>query len=447
MSQESLQIQLFERIKNEARWLRLRPDIFNDVVQEAWILALDYADQKDKKLEDISKTEIKFRCLEAKRNIVQPYKEISVEEEWFSSAPVKIESVKEIVNEKPKTTLLPQNQIERLDWLLNAHPALRLTDRQADMYQIMIKGEKRGWQTKYAQENDISRQAVSKAAAIVKNKIGWANNLLQLIDGDIDYFFDQYGYEWKSPILKKILRALFRPQLGTEIDPKLTEILKTLKESFLKKSTNLLKKELAKLETDEQLNPKNMILGVNIFYLADNIDHTSLDEEIAKEIWEAGKNAGPFMDIAFGLYDYLYEKGNWVKRYNKWLEERFKVTDDLGLGYAQYHVTHYNATTQAKVEEFVIARKPIDIKPLSYTRIISNTYNNMRTSFYADNTDLLDMNFLRLIIIKKYYPIEIDKLSKNSLQALKTIAQKSMQSNNSFVSEQATKLLSTLKGL
>jgi len=443
MSQENLQLQLFKRIKDEARWLRLRPDIFDDVVQEAWLLALDYAEKKGKGLDDFSKTEIKYRCLEAKRKIAQPHKEISVDEEWFSSAPANLITSQEIVREE--TPESSQGKLDRLDWILSVHPSLRLTNNQLKISNLLLYNGKRGWQTSYANKHGISRQAVNKTTVAIKNKITWANDLLRLIDGDIDYFFEVYGQQWNSPLLRSNLNSLFRPQLGTEINQELVELLKPLKKSMMTKSINLIEKEIRGKRFDGELNSKNIALSTNIFYLADNMKHSSLTESVAENIWNISKDTGPFFDIAFGLYEYLYQKGNWVKRYNEWLIDRLVNNDSLGRSYADYHLAYYRAIPQAKIEEFMIAKDHIDLGPFSYTKIISNTYNNIRNSFYAHDSNLLDMNFLRFLAIKKYYPLNPNTLSLNNRQSLKTIAQKLLHSENPFVISEAEKLLNNIK--
>jgi hypothetical protein len=117
----------------------------------------------------------------------------------------------------------------------------------------------------------------------------------------------------------------------------------------------------------------------------------------------------------------------------------------LGRSYADYHLAYYRAIPQAKIEEFMIAKDHIDLGPFSYTKIISNTYNNIRNSFYAHDSNLLDMNFLRFLAIKKYYPLNPNTLSLNNRQSLKTIAQKLLHSENPFVISEAEKLLNNIK--
>ena len=443
MNQENGQLYLFDQIRKEARWLKISPDIFDDVVQEAWLLSLDYAQNKGKKLTDLSKTEVKYRCLEAKRKISQSYKEISVEEEWFDSVVDEPTITQEIIRKEMKNTSLPGDYFDRLDWLLRVHPGLKLTDHQVRVSHLMLYDAKYGWQIKYAQKHGISRQAISKTVSIVRKKIAWAADLLRLIDGDVDYFFDRHGKEWYSKAFRINLISLFRPQMGTKVDPQLTKLFLPLQESITAKAIRTLEQEINHIKSGNSPRPDNMALGNNLLYTVEYMSNFSFAKsDTIKEISNKGKGLGPFFDLA--LDKSLYGGQAWMEQYTGWLSEQLKTEDQLGKDYANYHLAYYHAVPQNKARDFLQSAGTMIFEDFSYPVIITRTYDNMRNSFYNKHPELLDLNFLRLLLIKKHFPLQPQSLPLSSQQALKTIAQKSLHSKNHLVAHKAEEFLATI---
>lgn len=458
MDQRSAQLRIFERLRKEAVWLRLPPNIFEDVVQEAWLLTLGYAAQVGKSLDDLSQTELKFRCLEARRKIRSPYQEKSLEEKWLELSGTDsdlvgadLPAVGEIVETEAGIIGVSPDRLDRLVWLLEIHPALKLTPHQRTLWDLMRRKGEHGWQADYARERAITRQAVSKTAAVIKEKASRAAALLRLAEGDIDYFFGRYGQEWNSLPLRFTLTELFRPRLGVKVAPKLIKLFLPLKKAIVDKAARVLEEEIRYVNTGNSPRPENLALGGNLFYLADHMEDYLPDvmpyssiKSIAEEISRKGIIIGPYFNIAFKLYRHLYDSGSWVKKYIEWLNERFQSGDQTGKDYANYHLAYYHAVPRSKKAEFLrsVGRTPLN--EFSYPEIISRTYINTRNSFYVKKPGLLDLNFLRLLLIKKHFPLEMNYLPLSSRHALKVLSQKALHSKEPLVVRGAEEILASV---
>lgn len=448
MEQKDAQLRLFERIKEQAWWLGKPHTIFDDLVQEAWLLTLDYAQKRGKRLDELSKTELRFRCFEAKRKIIAPYQEQFFGEDFIELAAEKLPAIEDIVGAEIKTSDSFEGRLSRLTWLLELHPVLKLTDYQRVLWGLMRREDKHGWQADYARERLITRQAVNKTTATIRKKITLTADLLRLADGDIDYFFNRYGRQWNSRLLRIILVNLFRPQLGVRVNPELVQFFLPLQNSFIKKATNILQEEVKHITADNPARPENLALGCNLFYLADHMaDHrsnSSLLTSVAEEILKDGGRIEPFFDVAFKLYKYLHSDSSLVKKYNDWLHERLEINDQSGRDYANYHLAYYHSISEVKKSEFLKSAGKAVPEEFSYQEIISCTYVNTKNSFYAKNLRLLDLNFLRFLLIKKHFPFDQRLLPLHSQHALKILAQQALHSKESLVVRGAEEILTSI---
>jgi len=446
MEQEAAQLQLLERLRNQAAWLRLPRDIFEDVVQEAWLLALDYAAKTRKNLGDLSQTELRFRCLEAKRKVSTPYQEIFLGEEWFQSTSIDLPKSAEIVEFETKNDSRFKDRTNQLIWLLEAHPALRFTDYQRGIWDLMRHEGKHGWQTAYARQRVVSRQAVAKTVSVIKNKLRAAAALLCLAEGDIDYFFSRYGRQWRPRLLAKTLGDLFRPPLGVKVPPALVQFLLPAQKPILEKATRLLTDELRQLARSGLARPENLALGANLYHSADYMIFNSSDvRSFAEEISNQGTRLGPFFYILFTIAAKTMGPRYRMEDYVYWLKKRLGSNDKLGRSYADFHIAYYYGVPESERMKLLRLVGNTGFEIVDYSPIISRLYNNIKNSLYNTQPHFLDMNFLKLLLIKKYYPFNPTQLSPHSRYALKTIAEKALHSNEPLVVSGAGEILAAAK--
>lgn len=445
MDQEVAQLRVFERLRTATAWLRVPPDIFDDVVQEAWLLTLDYAAKSGKSLDDLSNTEFRFRCLEATRKIRSPYQERFLGEDVIELAAEKLPITEEIVDAEIKTSDSSEGRLSRLMWLLEVHPVLKLTDHQRTLWDLMRRKDKHGWQVDYARGHLITRQAVNKTAATIRKKVTRAADLVRLAEGELDYFFDRYGKEWNPWSLRSILTELFRPRLGIQVPPELIRLFLPLQKSILEQAVRILEEETRQVKAGNVPRPEKVALGTNLFYLADHmadyLKNSSLIKSVSEEMYRKAINLGPFFDIAFKFHSYLHGSGNWVGKYIEWFNERFQVSDQSGRDYANYHLAYYHAIPPVKKVEFLKSAGTAMPEEFSYPEIISCTYINTRNSFYVRNPSLLDVNFLRFMLIKKHFPLDQRLLPLSTQYALKTLAEKALHSREPLVIQGAEEIL------
>lgn len=444
MDQEAAQLRVFERLRKAAAWLRVPPDVFEDVVQEAWLLALDYAVKSGKSLDDLSNTEFRFRCLEAKRKIIAPHQERFLGEDVIELAAQKLPTTEEIVGAEIKTSDSSEGRLSRLTWLLEVHPVLKLTDHQRALWDLMRREGKHGWQVDYARGHLITPQAVNKTVAAIRKKVIRAADLVRLAEGDIDYFFNRYGREWNSRSLRVTLIDLFRPQLGAGVNPELTQLFLPLQKSFTERAAGILQEEIRHITAGNQPRPENLAFGINIFYSADNMVYSPLLKSVAEDICRTGKKIGPFFDIAFTRYRYLYSADCWIERYLGWLDEGLRINDPIGRNYANYHLVYYHAVPESDRVKFLRSVGNNTFSKFSYPIIISRAYDNVRNSLYAQNRRLLDLNFLRFLMIKKYFPLELNSLPLYSRHTLKILAQGAIHSKEPLVVRGAEEILTSV---
>lgn len=440
MFTEADKIRLFERIQQQARWLRVSPPLLDDLIQQAWILALEYADKNKKGLSELSETELKFRCQEAYRQVRAPFREQSTDAKWLEEAPGPV-----IIDEPIITTT---SYTDRLEWLLDIHPHLKLTAHQKELWQMLKTGSTRGWQTAYAQQQGLTRQSITNTVRIIKNKVLAATTLLRLINGDIDYFFENFIRGWSPGNLGRVLWDLFRHPLGINIPRELQQAILPLQPVIMRTAFRVLQQESRNLDYGRSIDHQNLARGYNLFYSGIYIDLTSpisIDINNMIENLPASKTLN-FFNIAFVIGNYIINPGVRIAEFVDWLIEKLERDDTIGKMYANYNIIYYQGEKNNEKAKFLKTVGNNFIVDYDYGLIISRLYQNMCNSLYAQRFPrLLDINFLRILVMKKYFPFDPSHLSNQSRNALKTITQKALHSPTPFVVRRAEELLATIK--
>ncbi len=439
MFPEADKIRLFERIKQQARWLRVSPPLLDDLIQQAWILALEYADKKKKGLSELSATELKFRCQEAYRQVRTPFREQTTTTEWLEEVPGSV-----ITKEVSPTT----SYTDRLEWLLDVHPHLKLTTHQKELWPRLKTGSTRGWQTVYARRQGLTRQDISNAVRTIKNKVVAATALLRLIDGDIDHFFENFIQGWSPGNLGRVLWDLFRHPLGINVPRELQQAVLPLQPVIIRTALRVLQQESHRLDYGHSIDHQNLARGYNLFYSGLYMDLTapiSIDINNMIENLPASKTFN-FFNLAFVVGNYIINPDVRITEFIDWLIERLGCDDKIGKIYANYNIVYYQSEKNNEKVRFLKTVGNNFIVDYDYELIISRLYQNMRNSLYAQRFPrLLDINFLRILVMKKYFPFDPSHLPDRSRNALKTMAQKALHSPTSFVVRQAEELLATIK--
>lgn len=444
MEKETQQIKLWERIRTQSRWVFVGSNLKEDLTQEAYLLAVEYAEKNNKPLSELSNTEIKFRCFEAARKL--RLKEItSLEDAGIFEAIPSEENIFENVVRAEEEKINSQ-KIAEVEWILQNHPALSLTPIQRTIYNELKEVTPRTqniWKAYYARQLGVTRQDIYNIAKVVRRKFEFARDFTELCNGNVSEFFTKYGSEWVSPFMRRgILNVLLGKRFSEESSPIINRLRK-LYDSMQKYAQEILINQVKK-HSDGSFNSTQLARGYHLFmatvwtnplkaksWLSELKSEIPHDKWILKRIASYGLRYHSFMN------DWMY-----VERYREWL--KYLITHDVNESewFAGYIVCSYGGGSEYG-QEFLRSGGKFVFPSINTVEVIKETYKKLFTEGYKEYEVLSDIIFLRLILVFKNYPTQ--NLRKNAVNSLITLCQKSMHSKDLYVSKEAEKLLIKIK--
>ena len=447
MDGESKKTQLFARIKNQAKWIMANPSLREDLIQEAWLLACEYAEKRGKPYDELSSTEIKYRCLEAAKKVRSPANElpleIQTEDGVIAREVVSPENVLEDILAREETNRYTRNA-EKLAWVLINHPALHLTPRQAALWQIYRDNATGRWRAAYAREHGVTRQNISNITRVIKRKVQAGADLIRLWDGDVDYFFDRYNTGWAPAPIRNLIWYLFRDRADVKIYPEIIENFRAVQGMVLKRAHQLFKKERQLIQDGAMPDAKRLTLGYNLLISAARIDSESRGaHEMVQEL-----SAVP-VSVSWLIRRFALRGAHLIdirerERHKAEIIEHITKPSEEGRRFAQYAIGYYAGFNAASTKKVLESDGRVALDTLNYQPVISRLYDNVRIPWYTQAPLWSDINFLRLALMATYFPFEHAAIPAHTLNAITTICQKTLHSEDNFVVSEAEKLLAKI---
>lgn len=321
-------------------------------------------------------------------------------------------------------------------------PTLRLTRRQKRILH-MSHARKRGWQTKLAQTESLSIQAVSKSLHQAERKAKVIQLFSRLLNGDVDSFFQGITQGWQSPNLRKQIWPLLKP--GVERLPFLREALEQIEEPLLRQTRERFHKAKGLCLQENPLLPKarNFAITYNLL-----VTTTYICGQGARELLEELQESCPDWRVFWLLRRmvargfHLLEDENLQGEYRAQLIGEIQHPDQPGsLRDARYILAYFDAV-DSKYPYFYLSsngRQAPAAGCINYPRLIREAFVNIREPMYREYPIRNDTNFLRLLLIFKCYPQNLT--CSRSRNALRVICQIARHSSDPFVRDASGEVL------
>lgn len=449
MLKERQNSSILGRISKVATWVGVPRDFKDDLVQEAWILCSQYAGERGKNIEDLSTTEIRLRCFEARRRILTPKQEILVDDE------VELESYDEVHKNESRHNILEDmvreeevrrsiHDIETLQWVLETHPTLKLTPMQYDLWEI-YRGDPYGrWKAKKARERGVTRQNVTNIVGVVRTKIECAIDLIRLWEGDILPFFEKYSTQWNSPRVKKILWSILSPRVGESIPRKTRHYFCDILPTMGTTAVQLLAEERRSLR-ENKANAHNLLSGYYMLVTASHIIRNDIGSA-RMPLFQIVENS-PWLMRQFERRATMLTSTRGRNTYHTMLKQHLESNSRDGKRDAGYTLAYYGGASENEAQRFLASNGEAFITQCRIDAVISEVYKNLGEKMYQSSSEWEDVNFLRLCLVYAYYPFEVRLLPERSRNALATICQKSLHSLDPFVVSRAEQWLHEIQRL
>lgn len=450
---------LFERIAKIGQWVGVPHDLKDDLIQEAWILCTEYAQKRGKPIESLSNTEIRLRCFEARRKILPQTREVLVDD--ISSFCDSRESQNALIVPSQQETLedimrdeeirKQSANLEKLQWVLEVHPTLKLTPRQAELWQIYRGSPYGRWRADRARNLGVTRQNVSNIVRVVRKKAEAAADLIRLWEGDVLPFFEKYGKEWARTPVRKLIWDVLRYHTGVDLPLTLREHFIPLQSAMVDYAYGIFDEQRMKMGQNGEGDAAKLAMGYNLLISGVHIEPA--DSVTQKKVFQLRGNFSQDVPrIPWVLYRFVERaahladgnaRGDHRAQLKEWIYTKVKE----GRAFANYALAYYECVDIACAHKFIAHDGKCDFPCINYAPMISRLYNNARIPRYSTSTVWMDINFLRIALAHAHYSLSQNSISNNSRNALITICQKSLHSRDPFVVSQAERLLHTLKNL
>lgn len=431
-----------ERIRKVSVGVGVPFGLRDDLVQEAWVRCTEYARQRGRVVEDLSNTEIRHRCYEARRVVLPPRREL-VTDDVEALAPCD-EAHEAALDAVMRGDLVRRrcSDAARVRFVLRAHPTLTLTDRQLACYRALAEG-RRGTQAALARSQGISRQGVANTARVVRRKVAAAVDLVRLWDGDVLPFFEKYGNSWANESIQRLLWSTLRPREGVAIPASFTRSFHDLQPQLLAAATATFLHAQRAIASGSQAPVRGLARAYNLLVTAAHIP-------------ESGDRTAALLGelTALGVHRYSWILHRFIRRaahlvdanaraeHERWLAERVRLRDASGASFAQYAITYYNGAGLGDEEQFLASDGRAPATTIDYGVVIGRLYDNLRITKYRTTPVWDDINYLRLALMDTHFPLRRHlPRTHRSWNAVRTICQRALHSPSPLVVSHAERLL------
>lgn len=439
MLKERQNTSILDRISRVAAWVGVPRDFKDDLVQEAWILCSYYAQKQGRLIEELSTTEIRLRCFEARRKILAPKQEMLVDNVVeLESYDVARESERQhdVLEDmmRQENARGSTHDIEALAWVLETHPTLKLTPSQYDLWEI-YRGDPYGrWKAKKARERGVTRQNVANIVRVVRKKLECAVDLIRLWDGNVLPFFEKYSAQWNSRIhplqVKRILWSILSPRVGESIPRKTRRYFRDILPAIGTEAVRLLTEEQRALKED-RANVHNLLTGYYMLVTASHIVRNGIGST-QTPLFQNVENP-PWLTRQFERRATMLTSTHGRDTYHAMLKQHLGGNSADGKRDAGYTLAYYGGASEDEAQRFLASNGEAFITQYRVDAVISEVYKNLGEKMYQESHEWGDVNFMRLCLVHAYYPFEARLLPECSRNALATICQKSLHSHDSFV--------------
>ncbi len=446
---------LLERISKIGQWIGVPANLKQDLVQEAWILCSEYALGRKKSVETLSNTEIRLRCFEARRKVLPPTHEVCVEDvaEFESDEIANNDSYRPgILEELMRDEEMQKytSNFETLQLILAHHPTLKFTEKQITLWDVFRDNPRGRWKAEEARKLGVTRQNVTNIVGALRKKVEMAADLVRLWDGDVIGFFEKYRSDLSGLKCEKILWSMMRSSVSTPV--------------LMNMQKNTVHQVSAMLDCGRQVicqlkrPPYEMNIPADRFVVVFHLLRTAwlaarLYPAVAPKVidtLETLTTPGLLLQlkhVAFRkmLPDELNHQCEIIKYNLLHLNEGSAIeTDIFSLLMLYNKLLFYNMVSYDELNRYIQNNGNTVFTRMRMEGIITFTYVQFFSKKYNYTTKKLNFNFLRLLLIFKSYRPDFKKLPTNSRNALITICQKSLHSQDAFVVSQAERLLRRL---
>jgi len=415
--------EILGRISSVARQVGIRKGLQGDLIQETWLRCAEYARKNGRLIQGLSPTEIRFRCLEARRSLL-PHNLLGAE----------------IVGSASVDPILPEESGKNqnlVDELLSSHPTLRLTPLQSDLWSTCREDPDGRWKAAKARELGCSRQNVANIVGLVRKKVRDAVEISRLLEGDLLPFFQKTNSGWAPAPLRHLVWSLLRNKSGDSIPESLRGRFEAIEGPMMNLALQTLEREDLRIQRGDPLDSTRLSLAYNLLVTAFHIRpegtlaRQGLDELMAK-----------IPARSWVLYRFVLRAGHLAnprhrEAHKEWLKERILKRDEEGLHFAGYAIAYYGGTPEAETRQLLEGDGKSVPRSFSYEPVLQRLYDNIQIPRYSSSPVWMDINFLRIVLMEAHFPFDSHPLSPCGRNTLRILCQKSLHSRDPFVVESA----------
>lgn len=437
------QLRLLERVKKLAWGIFLEPGLREDLAHEAWIRAVEYAKSRGKPLDTLSKIEIRNRCFEAARKLRgRELREADFAED--AANPLAMAAGTEHVTERlsrSEIATAARNKVDRIEWLLRVHPTMAFTSAQWAVYREVkeeAEGSVRrwGWQSQHAKKLGVTRQNIANIVRLVRRRAAFMADLVELVEGNVPGFFQKYASHWNAPWVRKGLWPIIRNVNAPEA---LRAYIGTIARPMAKEAQRILLGQAVPEGRHVASDASELARGYYLLIAAARMSPATapswlsdLRSSVPHHAWLIQR----FISRGLHMVD---EQAREEDR--GWLVDLATRGGTESQQFANYIVCYYggfegDGEAAATFLESGGRQAPavVHVAP-----VVRETYANITEAEYTQSKSLLDINFLRMLLVFSMYPPR--KLEPPTANALVTICQKSAHSADPSVARRAELLL------
>ncbi len=314
-----------------------------------------------------------------------------------------------------------------LDLILKHHPKLALSSGEVSLLEKIKNGEISGrYKADLARQGGVTRQTIYGIEKSLKKKCTLANDLYLLIDrSDIEPFFKKHALTWQAPEVKTgIWNVLKDSKKYKQISDKFLVLQDSMMMIAYEKLTILDKI----ISQKRQLNSEEITIAYHLL-----VTSAYIEQEKAKSLLDS---------LTFDCNNWLLQRfvlrakhiinyNNIRSEYIEWMKYLIQNVDDRESRYFANYVAGYYGSVDNEITNAILVNSgDASFRSIDTTKIVKEIYENITEKQYKSSKELLIINFCRLRLIQKHFPMKPKEIKENTKNSLKTICQNILRHTN-----------------
>ena len=441
MLNESEKILLLNRIKENSKFIYIDSIVDDeDLANQTWLYCIEIINKDNLNVHDLPTIWFRHRCQEVSKRSEFRSKILTLDIERakaVSNGEYDNFLNKIIESEEVKLNL---NKYEEIKYILTSHPKMSLSAKQwiiLNKIESINPNEKNIWKATFAEELGVTRQAISKSSKLVQKRIDFSKDLLNLWSGDIYSFFVKHASDWLAPGVRKYVWSVLKPDFDR------SDFYTSRFNTIIGEIYKICFEILDKFKKTKYNDPKELSILYNLIVTAVYIDIDKANDFVS-ELKYTNANSwllGRFIARA----SHLVKVKDYRETYNEWLKYLIKNNQSReSRKFADYIICYYGGVSAQTMSRYLFSGGDFQLQNPLVDIVITESYINISEKLYKGSQVLLDLNYLRMILVLKVYYIDIHKLTCKRKNAIYTMSQIALKSNDTFVSNEAFKVLKFL---